>query len=67
MSAKVVPFGEIWHILSDVSIQLKSVTHYENTSIQIYIENFTSKKLQKKNQIKKLFHIFAQNIDCGTR
>ena len=40
--------------------------HYENMPIQIYIENFTTKK--KDNfQIKNsdFFHISAQNIDCG--
>ena len=39
--------------------------HYENTPIQ-YIENFTTKK--KGNFLDKnsdIFHISAQNIDCG--
>ena len=36
------------------------------TCLSKYVENFTSKKLQKKNQIKTsdIFHISAQNIDC---
>ena len=39
--------------------------HYENTPIQIY-RQFHHKKL-KKFQIKNsdIFHISAQNIDCG--
>ena len=39
--------------------------HYENKPIQKYTENFTSKT--ENFQIKKLyiFHISAQNIDCG--
>ena len=39
--------------------------HYENTPIQIY-RKFHFQKL-KKNQIKNsdIFHISAQNIDCG--
>ena len=40
--------------------------HYENTPILIYIENFTSKN-QKRSDKKNsdVFHISAQNIDCG--
>ena len=40
--------------------------HYESTPIQIYIENFTSQNWKfsdKKNS--DIFHISAQNIDCG--
>ena len=46
---------------------IKSFKHYENTPIQIY-KKFYLQKLKKKNQIKKnsdIFHISAQNIDCG--
>ena len=33
----------------------------------MYTENFNTKKVKKKNHIKILiFHICAQNIDCGT-
>ena len=35
--------------------------HYENTPIQIYIENFITKNWK----IPIFFHISAQNIDCG--
>ena len=41
-------------------------SHYENTPIQIYIENFTSKIWKfsdKKNS--DIFHISVQNIYCG--
>ena len=42
-----------------------SGTHYENMSIQIY-GKFNNQK-RKKNLIKNsdIFHISAQNIDCG--
>ena len=45
----------------------KSVNHYENMPIQIYTENFTTKKWKFNFQIKIriYFHISAQNIDCG--
>ena len=44
---------------------MDSVTHYENTPIQIY-RKFHLQKLENF-QIKKLifFLIFAQKIDCG--
>ena len=48
------------------SFYLWHIKHYENTPIQMYIENFTTKK--KENfQVKNsdIFHIPAQNIDCG--
>ena len=39
--------------------------HYENTPIQIYWKFYNQKK--ENFQIKKsdIFHISAQNIDCG--
>ena len=42
-----------------------SDTHYENTPIQIY-GNFYN-QIKEKNQTKNtdIFHISAQNIDCG--
>ena len=49
--------------------------HYESTPIQIYWKILPQKKKQKKNNNKKprnfsdknsdIFHISAQNIDCG--
>ena len=41
------------------------MTHYENTPIQIYWKLYYQKI--KKIQIKKsdIFHVSAQNIDCG--
>ena len=44
----------------------KNVNHYENMPIQIYWKFYHQKR--KKIQIKKksdIFHISAQNIDCG--
>ena len=52
--------------LSVVTIKL---IHHENTPIQIYWKFYhqKKKKKKKKNQIKffDIFHISAQNIDCG--
>ena len=42
--------------------------HYENTPIQIYTKfHLKKKKMKKKKSDKKsdIFHISAQNIDCG--
>ena len=41
--------------------------HYENTPIQIYTENFTIKNWKFSDKNSDIFHICAQNIDCGTR
>ena len=37
---------------------------YENTPIQIYIENFTSKSENFQIKNSDIFHIYVQNIDC---
>ena len=39
--------------------------HYENTPIQIYIENFTTQNWKFSDKNVYIFHISAQNIDCG--
>ena len=40
--------------------------HYENTPIQIYTKFHLKKNQKKKSEKKKyIFHISAQNIDCG--
>ena len=40
--------------------------HYENMPIQIYTENFTTKKMKIfRQKISDIFHISAQNINCG--
>ena len=39
--------------------------HYENTPIHIYIENFTSQNWKISDKNSDVFHITAQNIDCG--
>ena len=41
--------------------------HYENTPIQIYTENFTSKNWKFSDKKLYIFYISAQNIDYGTR
>ena len=40
-------------------------THYENTPIQIYTENFTSKNWKFSDKKLYIYHISAKNIDCG--
>ena len=39
--------------------------HYENTSIQIYSQNFTIKQWIFSDKNSDIFYISAQNIDCG--
>ena len=41
------------------------IYHYENTPVQIYIENFTIKNWKFSDKKSDIFHISAQNIDCG--
>ena len=41
-----------------------SFFHYENTPIQIY-RRFSPKTKQKSDKTSDIFHISAQNIDCG--
>ena len=41
------------------------IEHYENTPIQIYIENFTTKSWTFSDKNSDIFHISAQNIECG--
>ena len=40
--------------------------HYENTPIQIYIENITTKNWKFSDKNFDIFYFSAQNIDCGT-
>ena len=35
------------------------------TRLYKYIENFTTKNLKFSDKISDIFHISAQNIDCG--
>ena len=39
--------------------------HYENTPIQIYWEFYHQKNENFQMKISDIFHISAQNIDCG--
>ena len=41
------------------------MVHYENTPIQIYTENLISKNWKFSDKKLYIFHISAQNIDCG--
>ena len=55
--------------VKDCKQKVKIVFHYENMLIQIYRQfHHQKKKKTKIFQIKKnsdIFHISAQNIDCG--
>ena len=52
--------------LSTANQAIESFYHYENTPIQIYTENFTTKKIKKvSDKNSDFFHISTQNIDCG--
>ena len=42
-----------------------SLSHFENTHIQIYTENFTTKNWKFSDKKSDIFHISAQNIYCG--
>ena len=44
---------------------LKFNTHYENTPIQIYTENFTSKNWKFSDKKLYIFKFLLKNIDCG--
>ena len=43
----------------------QSLHHYENMPIQIYTENFTTKKWKFSDKKSDIFLISAQNLDCG--
>ena len=53
------------HVDSDIKRHQCRASHYENTPIQIYGKFYHQKN--ENFQIKKcyIFHISAQNIDCG--
>ena len=41
--------------------------HYENTPIQIYLKYYHKKNWKFSGKNSDIFHMSAQNIDCGTR
>ena len=45
--------------------KLDTHNHSENTPIQIYIKNFTSKIWKFSDKNSDIFHISVQIIDCG--
>ena len=51
-------------LLNDQFI-LEVLTHYENTNFFKYIETFTTKNWKFSDKNSDIFHISAQNIDCG--
>ena len=57
--------NQAWWNLYNITYALLTLTHYENTPIQIYWKFYNQKRenLQIKNS--DIFHIPAQNIDCG--
>ena len=48
------------HILS-----MQNYQHYENTPIQIYWKFYNQKEENFQIKNSDIFHISAQNIDCG--
>ena len=61
-----MPYLTLWDKISQNLTYLEGHSNYENTPIQIYIENFTSKIWKFSDKIKTLiFFIYVQNIDCG--
>ena len=42
-----------------------TILHYENTPIQIYWKFYNQKLAQFQIKNSNIFHISAQNIDCG--
>ena len=42
-----------------------SIAHYENTPIQIYCKFYLPKNENFQIKLSDIFHISAQNIDCG--
>ena len=42
-----------------------NLDHYENTPIQIYWKFYHHKKWKFSDKNSDIFHISAQNIDCG--
>ena len=56
------------HIASLMKIPcylLKLSSHYENIPIQIYWKNYHKKHENFQIKNSDIFHISAQNIDCG--
>ena len=45
--------------------QEKKTYHYENTPLQIYWKFYNQKKENFRIKNSDIFHIPAQNIDCG--
>ena len=47
-------------------LQILDQCHYENTPMQIYWKFYNKKKKWKfSDEISDIFHISAQNINCG--
>ena len=60
----------IQRYIQDNFISKREVHIIAKTRLSKYIEHFTTKKKKKKNEnfqikISDIFHISAQNIDCG--
>ena len=44
---------------------MRMLSHYENKPIQIYWKFYNKKKWKFSDKNLDIFHISAQNIDCG--
>ena len=68
ISSEVVRIFRIIICYDTVPVHYRMFEHITKTCLFKYIENFTNKKnenFQTKNS--NIFHVFAQNIDRGTR
>ena len=55
----------VWHCEHLVVEEGAGYFHYENTHIQIYWKFYLQKTENFQIKISDIFHISAQNIDCG--
>ena len=66
----IQPFEILLYELRDLKLQYKTLTnrfYITKTRLFKYIENFTTKNWKFSVKNSDIFHISAQNIDCGTR
>ena len=57
---------QILDISRDSKMSLSKIKHYANTPIKMYGKFHLQKTEKKKSdKISDIFHISAQNIDCG--
>ena len=62
---KKKPDGVREHRICMLARQIKPWSHYENTPIQLYWKFYHQKNENFQIKNSDIFHISAQNIDCG--